>query len=126
MKVIVDFRKYKIENERKELEVKFNTNGIYLDNILKFVDENKGINLININLFEIIVERKSDILTYMKFRNKQKTKFKMSASFGNLELDIYTSELIIKKDSVYILYNVLEDINNYETYELYIEYRPLK
>ena len=126
MKVIVDFRKYKIENERKELEVKFNTNGIYQDNVLKFVDENKAINLININLFEIIVERKSDILTYMKFRNKQKTKFKMSASFGNLELDIYTSELIIKKDSVYILYNVLEDVNNYETYELYIEYRPLK
>ena len=126
MKVIVDFRKYKIENERKELEVKFNTNGIYQDNVLKFVDENKAINLININLFEIIVKRKSDILTYMKFRNKQKTKFKMSASFGNLELDIYTSELIIKKDSVYILYNVLEDINNYETYELYIEYRPLK
>lgn len=126
MKVIVDFRKYKIENERKELEVKFNTNGIYQDNVLKFVDENNAINLININLLEIIVERKSDILTYMKFRNKQKTKFKMSASFGNLELDIYTSELIIKKDSVYILYNVLEDINNYETYELYIEYRPLK
>ena len=126
MKVIVDFRKYKIENERKELEVKFNTNGIYQDNVLKFVDENNAINLININLFEIIVERKSDILTYMKFRNKQKTKFKMSASFGNLELDIYTSELIIKKDSVYILYNVLEDINNYETYELYIEYIPLK
>lgn len=126
MKVIVDFRKYKIENERKELEVKFNTNGIYQDNVLKFVDENNAINLININLFEIIVERKSDILTYMKFRNKQKTKFKMSASFGNLELDIYTSELIIKKDSVYIFYNVLEDINNYETYELYIEYIPLK
>lgn len=126
MKVIVNFKKYRIENGKKELEVDFNTNGIYQDNILKFVDKEKAINLVSIKLFEVIVERKRDVLTNMKFRNKQKTKFIMNASFGNLELDIYTSELIIRKGSVYILYNVLEDINNYETYELHIEYRPLK
>ena len=126
MKVKVNFKKYKIENEKKELELFFNTNGIYQDRVLKFVDQEKVINLVTINLFEVIVQRSGEITSVMTFRNKQKTKFKMSASFGNLELDIYTSKLIIEKDSIYILYNVLEDINNYETHELHIEYGPLK
>ena len=126
MKVNVNFKKYKIENEKKELELFFNTNGIYQDRFLKFVDQDKTINLVTINLFEVIVQRSGEITSVMTFRNKQKTKFKMSVSFGNLELDIYTSKLIIEKDSIYILYNVLEDINNYETYELHIEYGPLK
>lgn len=126
MKVNVNFKKYKIENEKKELELFFNTNGIYQDRVLKFVDQEKVINLVTINLFEVVVQRSGEITSVMTFRNKQKTKFKMSASFGNLELDIYTSKLIIEKDSIYILYNVLEDINNYETYELHIEYGPLK
>lgn len=126
MKVNVNLKKYKIENEKKELELFFNTNGIYQDRFLKFVDQDKTINLVTINLFEVIVQRSGEITSVMTFRNKQKTKFKMSASFGNLELDIYTSKLIIEKDSIYILYNVLEDINNYETYELHIEYGPLK
>jgi len=126
MKVNVNFKKYKIENEKKELELIFNTNGIYQDRVLKFVDQEKVINLVTINLFEVVVQRSGEITSVMTFRNKQKTKFQMSASFGNLELDIYTSKLIIEKDSIYILYNVLEDINNYETYELHIEYGPLK
>ncbi|MBE6131012.1 MAG: DUF1934 domain-containing protein [Erysipelotrichaceae bacterium] len=126
MKVNVNFKKYKIENEKKELELFFNTNGIYQDRVLKFVDQEKVINLVTINLFEVVVQRSGEITSVMTFRNKQKTKFQMSASFGNLELDIYTSKLIIEKDSIYILYNVLEDINNYETYELHIEYGPLK
>lgn len=126
MKVNVNFKKYKIENERKELELFFNTTGIYQERVLKFVDQEKAINLVTINLFEVIVQRSGEIASVMTFRNKQKTKFKMSTSFGNLELDIYTSKLIIEKDSIYILYNVLEDINNYEIYELHIEYGPLK
>ncbi len=126
MKVKVNFKKYKIENEKKELELFFNTNGIYQDRVLKFVDQERVINLVTINLFEVVVQRSGEITSVMTFRNKQKTKFQMSASFGNLELDIYTSKLIIEKDSIYILYNVLEDINNYETYELHIEYGPLK
>ena len=126
MKVNVNFKKYKIENEEKELELFFNTNGIYQDRVLKFVDQEKVINVVVINLFEVIVQRSGEITSVMTFRNKQKTKFKMSASFGNLELDIYTSKLIVEKDSIYILYNVLEDINNYETYELHIEYGPSK
>ena len=126
MKVNINFKKYKIENDKKELELFFNTNGIYQDKVLKFVDQEKAINLVTINLFEVIVQRSGEVNSVMTFRNKQKTKFKMNASFGNLELDIYTSKLIVEKDSIYILYNVLEDINNYETYELHIEYGPLK
>lgn len=126
MKVNINFKKYKIENDTKELELFFNTNGIYQDRVLKFVDQDKAINLVTINLFEVIVQRSGEVNSVMTFRNKQKTKFKMNASFGNLELDIYTSKLIVEKDSIYILYNVLEDINNYETYELHIEYGPLK
>lgn len=126
MKVIVNFKKYKIENGNRKIEVNFNTNGIYQNNILKFADEEKNINTIEIKFFEIIVERKGEVSTKMIFRNKQKTKFSMIASFGKLELDIYTNELIVKKDSIFILYNVLEDINNYETYELHISFIPLK
>lgn len=126
MKVNINFKKYKIENDKKELELFFSTNGIYQDRVLKFVDQEKAINLVTINLFEVIVQRSGEVNSVMTFRNKQKTKFKMNASFGNLELDIYTSKLIVEKDSIYILYNVLEDINNYETYELHIEYGPLK
>ena len=107
MKVNVNFKKYKIENEEKELELFFNTNGIYQDRVLKFVDQEKVINVVVINLFEVIVQRSGEITSVMTFRNKQKTKFKMSASFGNLELDIYTSKLIVEKDSIYILYNLL-------------------
>lgn len=126
MKVNINFKKYKIENDKKELELFFSTNGIYQDRVLKFVDQEKAINLVTINLFEVIVQRSGEVNSIMTFRNKQKTKFKMNASFGNLELDIYTSKLIVEKDSIYILYNVLEDINNYEIYELHIEYGPLK
>lgn len=126
MKVTVNFKKYKIENEKKELELFFNTNGLYQDRTLKFLDQEKVINLVTINLFEVTVQRNGEINSVMTFKNKQKTKFKMSASFGNLELDIYTSKLIVEKDSIYILYNILEDINNYETYELHIAFTPLK
>ena len=126
MKVIVNFKKYKIENSNRRIEVNFNTNGIYQNNILKFADEEKNINTIEIKFFEIIVERKGEVSTKMIFRNKQKTKFSMTASFGKLELDTYTNELIVKNDSIFILYNVLEDINNYETYELHISFIPLK
>ena len=50
----------------------------------------------------------------------------MNASFGNLELDIYTNELIINKEAIYILYNILEDFNSYKTYELHITFIPIK
>ena len=126
MKVVVNFKKYKIENGNRKIEVNFNTNGIYQNNILKFADEEKNINTIEVKFFEIIVERKGEVSTKMIFRNKQKTKFIMTASFGKLELDIYTNELIVRKDSIFILYNVLEAINNYETYELHLSFIPLK
>ena len=79
-----------------------------------------------VNLFEIVVERKSDISTIMSFKKHQKTKFIMNASFGNLELDIYTNELIVNKESLFIVYNVLEDFNSYKTYELHVTFTPIK
>ena len=126
MKVLINFKKYTIENNIKEIETSFNINGILQDNCLKFIDNEKAINLITINSDGIFVERKSDINTCMVFKKKQKSKFYMNASFGNLELDIYTNDLIINKESVYILYNVLEDINSYKTYELHITFTPIK
>lgn len=126
MKVTINFKKYIIENSSKELEISFNTTGIYQDNILKFIDDSKAMNFISVNLFEIIVERKSDISTIMSFQKHQKTKFIMNASFGNLELDIYTNELIVNKESLFIVYNVLEDFNSYKTYELHVTFTPIK
>ncbi len=126
MKVTINFKKYIIENSSKELEISFNTTGIYQDNILKFIDDSKAMNFISVNLFEIIVERKSDISTIMSFKKHQKTKFIMNASFGNLELDIYTNELIVNKESLFIVYNVLEDFNSYKTYELHVTFTPIK
>lgn len=126
MKVTINFKKYIIENNTKELETNFNTTGIYQDNILKFVDDTKAINLISLKLFEVSVERKSDYSTYMTFKKGQKTKFIMNATFGNLELDIYTNELTVNKESLFIIYNVLEDFNSYKTYELHITFTPLK
>ena len=126
MKVLIDFKKYIIEENNKQLETSFKVNGIKQDNCLKFIDNEKAINLITFNLFEIKVEKKSDINTFMSFKKKQKTKFLMNASFGNLELDIYTNELIINKEAIYILYNILEDFNSYKTYELHITFIPIK
>lgn len=126
MKVLIDFKKYIIEENNKQLETSFKINGIKQDNCLKFIDNEKAISLITFNLFEINVERKSDINTFMSFKKKQKTKFLMNASFGNLELDIYTNELIINKEAIYILYNILEDFNSYKTYELHITFIPIK
>lgn len=126
MKVLIDFKKYIIDENNKQLETSFKVNGIKQDNCLKFIDNEKAINLITFNLFEINVERKSDINTFMSFKKKQKTKFLMNASFGNLELDIYTNELIINKEAIYILYNILEDFNSYKTYELHITFIPIK
>ncbi len=126
MKVLIDFKKYIIEENNKQLETSFKVNGIKQDNSLKFIDNDKAINLITFNLLEINVERKSDINTFMSFRKKQKTKFLMNASFGSLELDIYTNELIINKETIHILYNVLEDLNSYKTYELHITFIPIK
>ena len=126
MKVLIDFKKYIIEENNKQLETSFKINGIKQDNCLKFIDNEKAINLITFNLFEINVERKSYINTFMSFKKKQKTKFLMNASFGNLELDIYTNELIINKEAIYILYNILEDFNSYKTYELHITFIPIK
>ena len=126
MKVLIDFKKYIIEENNKQLETSFKVNGLKQDNCLKCIDNEKAINLITFNLFEINVERKSDINTFMSFKKKQKTKFLMNASFGNLELDIYTNELIINKEAIYILYNILEDFNSYKTYELHITFIPIK
>ena len=126
MKVLINFKKYNLENNNREIETSFNANGIFQDNMLKFIDDTKAINLITLKLDEIVVERKSDINTNMVFKKRKKTKFKMNASFGALELDIYTNELIIDKESIYIYYNVLEDLNSYKTYELHITFTPIK
>ena len=126
MKVTINFKKYIIENSSKELEISFNTTGIYQDNILKFIDDSKAMNFISVNLFEIVVERKSDISTIMSFKKHQKTKVFLNASFGNLDLDIYTNELIVNKESLFIVYNVLEDFNSYKTYELHVTFTPIK
>lgn len=126
MKVLIEFKKYNIENGFKELETSFCVPGIFQDSILKFVDNDKAINLISIKDNEITVERKSEIKTHMVLKKGEKTKFVMVASFGNLELDLFTNILNVKKDSIYILYNVLEDFNSYKTYELHITFSPVK
>ena len=126
MKVLIEFKKYNIENGFKEQETSFCVPGIFQDSILKFVDNDKAINLISIKDNEITVERKSEIKTHMVLKKGEKTKFVMVASFGNLELDLFTNILNVKKDSVYILYNVLEDFNSYKTYELHITFSPVK
>ena len=126
MKVSINFKKYIIENTKKEKESEFVVNGIYQDNVLKFIDNDKVINRITINTNEILVERTSEITTFMSFKQKLKTKFVMNAPFGHLELDIYTNELIINKEKLFILYNVLEDFNSYKTYELHITFTPIK
>lgn len=126
MKVLIEFKKYNIENGFKEQETSFCVPGIFQDSILKFVDNDKAINLISIKDNEITVERKSEIKTHMVLKKGEKTKFVMVASFGNLELDLFTNILNVKKDSIYILYNVLEDFNSYKTYELHITFSPVK
>ena len=126
MKVSINFKKYIIENTKKEKESEFVVNGIYQDNVLKFIDNDKVINRITINTNEILVERTSEITTFMSFKQKLKTKFVMNAPFGHLELDIYTNELTINKEKLFILYNVLEDFNSYKTYELHITFTPIK
>ena len=126
MKVLVEFKKYNIENSNKELDTSFEVNGIFQNNILKFIDNSKAMNVVTLNINEIIVERKSEINTYMFFKKKEKTKFLMNASFGTLELDIVTNELIVNNKKIYILYNVLEDVNSYKTYELHITFTPIK
>lgn len=126
MKVLIDFKKYIIENNNKELEIMFKVNGIYQNHNLKFIDSDKAMNNISIMLDEITVERKCEINTHMVFKNKKKTKFLMNAAFGHLELDIITNELRINKDSIYVLYNVIEDFNSYKTYELHIAFVPIK
>lgn len=126
MKVLIDFKKYIIENNNKKLEIMFKVNGIYQNDNIKFIDNDLAMNNISIMFDEIVVERKSEINTHMVFKNKKKTKFLMSASFGRLELDIYTNKLCINKDSIYVLYNVIEDFNSYKTYELHIAFTPIK
>lgn len=126
MKVLIKFKKYIIENGKKEKETDFEISGIYQEHTLKYIDNDKVINLVTIKNDEVIVERKSDITSVMSFKNKTKSNFLMKAPFGKLELDIYTNELCINKESIYILYKVLEDFNSYKTYELYITFTAIK
>ena len=126
MKVLIKFKKYIIENGKKEKETDFEISGIYQEHTLKYIDNDKVMNLVTIKNDEVIVERKSDITSVMSFKNKTKSNFLMKAPFGKLELDIYTNELCINKESIYILYKVLEDFNSYKTYELYITFTAIK
>ncbi len=126
MKVLIKFNRYIIENGKRDLEISFVANGIFQDNIIKYIDNDKGMNLISIKENQIYVERKSEIQSIMTFKKGVKTKYSMIASFGQLELDIYTNQLNVEKDKIFIVYNVIEELNSYKTYELNITFTPLK
>lgn len=125
MKVIVEFKKYIIENGIKNVELNFTTNGMYINRTLTFVDNEKQINTVTVNFAEVIIERKSTIISKLILKNKNKTNYDLNTPYGKMSLDIYTNELIINKDSIYAIYQIVEDVETSKLHELQITFKEL-
>ena len=125
MKVIVEFKKYIIENGIKQLELNYTAKGMYLNRILTFVDNEKIINNVYINFADIVIERKTESNSKLTLKNKNKTKYDLNTPYGKMSFDIYTNELIIQKNSIYALYQVVEDNDSSKLHELHIAFKEL-
>ncbi|MBR2138552.1 MAG: DUF1934 family protein [Bacilli bacterium] len=125
MKVIVEFKKNIIENGIKNVELNFTTNGMYINRTLTFVDNEKQINTVTINFAEVIIERKSTTTSKLILKNKNKTNYDLNTPYGKMSLDIYTNELIINKDSIYVIYQIVDDVETSKLHELQITFKEL-
>lgn len=125
MKVIVEFKKYIIENGIKQLEFNYTAKGMYLNRILTFIDNEKIINNIYINFADVVIERKNESNSKLTLKNKNKTKYDLNTPYGKMSFDIYTNELIIQKNSIYALYQVVEDNDSSKLHELHIAFKEL-
>ena len=43
-----------------------------------------------------------------------------------MSLDIYTNELIINKDSIYVIYQIVDDVETSKLHELQITFKELR
>ena len=125
MKVIVEFKKYIIENGIKQLELNYAAKGMYLNRVLTFVDNEKIINNIYINFADVVIERKNESNSKLTLKNKNKTNYDLNTPYGKMSFDIYTNELIIQKNSIYALYQVVEDNDSSKLHELHIAFKEL-
>ena len=125
MKVIVEFKKYIIENGIKQLELNYAAKGMYLNRVLTFVDNEKIINNVYINFADIVIERKTESNSKLTLKNKNKTNYDLNTPYGKMSFDIYTNELIIQKNSIYALYQVVEDNDSSKLHELHIAFKEL-
>jgi hypothetical protein len=125
MKVIVEFKKYIIENGIKHVELNYSTTGMYVNRTLTFVDKEKTINNVYINFADVVIERKADSNSKLTLKNKHKTNYDLNTPYGKMSFDIYTNELIIQKDSIYALYQVIEDTDSSKLHELHIAFKEL-
>ena len=125
MKVIVEFKKYIIENGIKHVELNYSTTGMYVNRTLTFVDKEKTINNVYINFADVVIERKADSNSKLTLKNKHKTNYDLNTPYGKMSFDIYTNELIIQKNSIYALYQVIEDNDSSKLHELHIAFKEL-
>ena len=125
MKVIVEFKKYIIENGIKQLQFNYTAKGMYLNRTLTFIDNEKIINNIYINFADVVIERKNESNSKLTLKNKNKTNYDLNTPYGKMSFDIYTNELIIQKNSIYALYQVVEDNDSSKLHELHIAFKEL-
>ena len=125
MKVIVEFKKYIIENGIKHVELNYSTTGMYVNRTLTFVDKEKTINNVYINFADVVIERKADSNSKLTLKNKHKTNYDLNTPYGKMSFDIYTNELIIQKNSIYALYQVIEGTDSSKLHELHIAFKEL-
>ena len=126
MKTKVIFQKFeKINNVFKE-ELSFETNGILQNNILSFIDNEKIINVVTLDLPSVKVERKGEIVTILTFEQKKKTTLLIKTNFGNLNIDIYTQTLKYENNQLDIIYDVFETDTEFKTYKLKISLIHIK
>ena len=98
---------------------------MYLNRILTFIDNEKIINNIYINFADVVIERKNESNSKLTLKNKNKTKYDLNTPYGKMSFDIYTNELIIQKNSIYALYQVVEDNDSSKLHELHIAFKEL-
>lgn len=93
---------------------KFKGKGIFNKNELVFY-ENKIKTKIIIKKDKLIIEREADYFLHLEFEENKKTEGYIN-NFGKVILDIFTSKLIIRKDSIYIKYNIFEDFTYFVSF----------
>ena len=102
-----------------EKTIKFNADGFFDNNVLKYVDDNVNVEFDLEN--DILIRKNEDYEIKFNFKKDEATKntLKLVDMKEIIQLNLYTIDLVKTEDSYYVRY----ELNDDELFEFQIDYK---